>query len=281
MNNDAKKDKKFDPGLEIGEVISNERLMHIFKVQNSGGIRRSKTTDTLVIVADFTKGLYDDRWDGDVLHYTGQGRKGHQKLESGNNRTLYESPKTGIPIFLFEVVKEREYTYLGQALLYDEPYQEQQLDDERKMRNVWIFPLKIIQNQKTAEITNRLSEQKYNAKAKKAKRMSDEKLKERAILSGTEKVGVRNAKSKTYERNPYVAEYAKRRANGICELCEQPAPFKNKEGEPFLETHHIDWLARGGADTIENTVALCPNCHRKMHVVDAKEDVKKLKQIVK
>jgi 5-methylcytosine-specific restriction protein A len=52
----------------------------------------------------------------------------------------------------------------------------------------------------------------------------------------------------------------------------QAAPFNNAKGEPHLETHHIVWLAKGGMDTIENTVALCPNCHRKMHIVNDSKD---------
>lgn len=69
-----------------------------------------------------------------------------------------------------------------------------------------------------------------------------------------------------FKRNPYIVEYTKRRANGRCQDCQQPAPFINKlTNEPFLETHHIRSLADGGEDTIENTIALCPNCHRKRH----------------
>ena len=49
-----------------------------------------------------------------------------------------------------------------------------------------------------------------------------------------------------------------------------PAPFKKRNGEPFLEVHHVMWLSEGGSDSIENTVALCPNCHRKVHVRDDK-----------
>ncbi len=80
------------------------------------------------------------------------------------------------------------------------------------------------------------------------------------------------------ERNAYVTEYAKRRANGICQLCEQPAPFRDRKGNPYLETRHIVWLSKGVDDTIENTVALCPNCHRKMHSLNLPEDVRKLQQ---
>ncbi|MEQ1092550.1 HNH endonuclease [Acinetobacter pittii] len=27
-----------------------------------------------------------------------------------------------------------------------------------------------------------------------------------------------------------------------------------------METHHIEWLAHGGPNTVENTVAFCPKC---------------------
>jgi 5-methylcytosine-specific restriction protein A len=37
------------------------------------------------------------------------------------------------------------------------------------------------------------------------------------------------------------------------------------KGEPFLECHHIQRLADNGEDGPTNTVALCPNCHRRMH----------------
>ena len=76
-----------------------------------------------------------------------------------------------------------------------------------------------------------------------------------------------------YKRDPYIAEYAKRRAKGICQLCGQPAPFLDKKGQPYLESHHIIYLSKGGADSVENTVALCPNCHKKVHLLERQEDV--------
>ena len=53
--------------------------------------------------------------------------------------------------------------------------------------------------------------------------------------------------------------------------------IKDKSGRPYLESHHVITLADNGPDAIYNTVAICPNCHRKMHVIDLKEDVEKLK----
>jgi len=43
-----------------------------------------------------------------------------------------------------------------------------------------------------------------------------------------------------------------------------------------LESHHVIWLSRNGEDTIYNTVALDPSCHRKMHILDLVSDVEKL-----
>ncbi|WP_163591073.1 HNH endonuclease, partial [Klebsiella variicola] len=37
------------------------------------------------------------------------------------------------------------------------------------------------------------------------------------------------------------------------------------DGTPFLEVHHIEWLSNGGEDSVENAIALCPNCHRQAH----------------
>ena len=79
-------------------------------------------------------------------------------------------------------------------------------------------------------------------------------------------------------RSSDVSAFAKKRANGICDLCRKPAPFNNPSGEPFLESHHIDWLSNDGKDGIDNVVALCPNCHRQMHILDDLEDRNKLKK---
>ncbi len=79
------------------------------------------------------------------------------------------------------------------------------------------------------------------------------------------------------QRSGLVVEYVKARANGVCQLCGKPAPFYNKAGEPYLECHHIVWLAKVGDDNVDNAVALCPNCHRKMHIINEPVDVEKLK----
>ena len=70
----------------------------------------------------------------------------------------------------------------------------------------------------------------------------------------------------TYSRNQDVVAEALERAKGICEECKSPAPFmKRSDGMPYLEVHHKIPLADGGEDTVENTIAVCPNCHRRLH----------------
>ncbi|MBI2397486.1 MAG: HNH endonuclease [Xanthomonadales bacterium] len=88
---------------------------------------------------------------------------------------------------------------------------------------------------------------------------------------GTAPTGNRTPKqvrttSYQFVRDPAVVAHALRVANGVCGDCHKPAPFNSRRtGLPYLEVHHKKTLAAGGEDTIENVLALCPNCHRKRH----------------
>ncbi|MGJ8627468.1 MAG: HNH endonuclease [Sulfitobacter sp.] len=69
-----------------------------------------------------------------------------------------------------------------------------------------------------------------------------------------------------YLRNRDVIAERLFRADGICEGCGATTPFiSRRSGQPFLEVHHKTPLSEEGDDTVENTIALCPNCHRKAH----------------
>ncbi|MED1201969.1 HNH endonuclease signature motif containing protein [Heyndrickxia acidicola] len=80
-----------------------------------------------------------------------------------------------------------------------------------------------------------------------------------------------------YYRSEFVKQYALKVAKGVCQLCRRPAPFLNKDYNPFLEVHHIDYLSKGGKDRIDNVIAICPNCHRRVHVLEDNDDYIKLK----
>ena len=133
-------EKQFDVYSEIslGEELSNEELCAVFKCGPQGGMRKSNRTNTLVLVSDQTQSQdrnpYQDKWIDGVLHYTGMGLKGDQKLDFMQNKTL---------AYLFEKLMSRKYTFRGEVVLAGEIYTETQEDNEGNKRNVLKFPLKI------------------------------------------------------------------------------------------------------------------------------------------
>ncbi|NMA74280.1 MAG: HNH endonuclease [Bacteroidales bacterium] len=132
----------FDPGLKIGQIIKNADLVEIFKCGNMGGMRRSRTTNTLVIVSDYTKGIYHDKWIGGVLHYTGMGKSGDQDINWAQNATLAECGRNGVDVHLFEVMDAGEYVYCGRIELVSKPYTEIQPGEDGNDRRVWMFPVR-------------------------------------------------------------------------------------------------------------------------------------------
>lgn len=86
------------------------------------------------------------------------------------------------------------------------------------------------------------------------------------IPVGALKPNTRDGMVRTYVRDQAVIAWVLREANGICDCCRIAAPFADEDGNPFLEVHHMRQLSHGGSDTVSNTVALCPNCHRRLHL---------------
>jgi 5-methylcytosine-specific restriction protein A len=180
-------------------------------------------------------------------------------------------------VHLLEAVEPLKYTYVGEVELIGAPYQEEQLDDAGQERKVWMFPLRLKLGGIAPILTAEEAKVIEESKSKKARQLSTAELRARAQRARTTPA-TRVTQTSTYVRDVAVAEYVKRLADGVCDLCDMPAPFKNARNEGYLECHHIVWLAKGGQDTVANTVALCPNCHRKMHVLNRKTDREKLKQ---
>ncbi len=287
----------FDPGLQIGDEVSNDRLQKIFKCGNMGGMRKSTKTGTLVIISDKTKPFYHDNWKDGVLLYTGMGKYGDQVLRGNQNQTLYNSNTNGIGVFLFEVMKKSVYTFRGQVKLVGTPYQTDQPDEEGRVRRVWIFPVAPVDSPAALKNPKPAAEAKglrtsapaaTPAALKNSGQAIEEEdlnnpdpatvaklpIKELVIrsqmISGPQEPKL--AQTTVYHRDEYLKETVKRIADGKCQLCGEDAPFIDNNGEPYLEEHHVKRLADGGSDTIDNVVAICPNCHRKIHVLNDETD---------
>jgi len=140
------------------------------------------------------------------------------------------------------------------------PYQ------ERSQAGGWSVVYMLPEQEKIDEtINNEIFEAEQEQKITAAKNDSPEERRYRLSIASPIPEQVKII-SVAYRRNPDVVAEIMIRANGKCELCGQQAPFlKAKDGTPYLEAHHWIPLAAGGEDTVQNSGALCPNCHRKLH----------------
>lgn len=261
--------------LEIGKEYYNDELCTIFKCSTQGGMRRSHSTGALVLIShhDDPGNAYLDYWQGDIFYYTGMGMDGDQDIDYAQNKTLRDSSNNGVIVYLFEVFSSQKYTYRGIVKLVGEPFQKDEIDFSGNLRSVWKFPLQLVQKSFiNKEFVDR--EQGYIDHA--AKEISNGQLRKKVKnVDGIARSRI--TKTITYEYNSYVREYAKRRANGRCELCGNDAPF-SIEGRPFLKTYHFKPLSKGGRDDIQNIAALCPNCYEKVLYLKADNDLEKIKR---
>lgn len=92
-----------------------------------------------------------------------------------------------------------------------------------------------------------------------------EKLRQRATDASRSSVPSQVSATAYRARSDMVAQYARARAQGICEMCGRSASFVTPRGEPYLEVHHVLRLADDCPDDIFHVAAICLNCHREAH----------------
>lgn len=77
-----------------------------------------------------------------------------------------------------------------------------------------------------------------------------------------------------FVRNQYLADSLKSYYENRCQICGKD--FYPDYGFAYSETHHVQYLARGGPDISGNIVVICPNHHRIIHATDARFDLQSL-----
>lgn len=118
----------------------------------------------------------------------------------------------------------------------------------------------------TKEVVNHTDPKTVIARAKKAKG----KPKKRSVSR------------EEFIRDPYVAAAAILLAKGKCSMtgCKSSL-FEKDDVAAYLEAHHVTPLGENGDDTIANTVAMCPHCHRELHFGKNRKNLRAtLKKIV-
>jgi len=130
-------------------------------------------------------------------------------------------------------------------------------------------------------VTNESLIEDLEIRIKQSKKLTKEERHNEILKSSTlpKKIEV---KTTGYIRSAHVILEVLDRAKGKCEGCDEDAPFKSKAKKtPYLEVHHIIQLANDGEDTVDNAIALCPNCHRESHYGEfSKKLIKKFLSIV-
>lgn len=242
------------------------------------GIRANNEKNIIAVITSHDS-LYEDVWDeNQTLYYTGEGQDGDQSPNSAGNKALLSAEKNNAKIYLFDKVAANKYYYRGEVYISGSIKTDTEYDKNGKLRQVIKFPLKFI-DEKT-ELYFSEEDQKIINKNQKKKidALTKEQLHELAKKKKVQTVK-KVVEINYIERDLLVNRATKNRANGKCDLCGKDAPFVTKDG-PYLESHHVVTIAEGGPDVIYNTVALCPNCHRKIHSLKDPKDFKKLANII-
>ncbi|MCL6605656.1 MAG: HNH endonuclease [Paenibacillus sp.] len=221
-------------------------------------IGKEPNYQAIFIKATFDGGKYANDWieKYDVLKYYMYSVNGVFNPNYKYNAAIINSIKTKTPIYVFE--KQSTRLTLKGIYSYESDHSEL-LDGSR-----WFILNKInslatnkviTQKEYDEEIGNQVRIARKRNRNERKKHLDDApKHPETVTVTTTQ-----------FLRNSYVIAEALDRAKGICEECRKPAPFLRKDLTPFLEVHHKKPLAEGGEDTIDNAVALCPNCHRASH----------------
>lgn len=244
----------------VPETVYRRRDLHAkYGGQRRGGIS-TPSAHPLLMLFTGESGMqygYKDGWTKDgVFEYTGEGRRGDMELARGN-RAILEHSRSGKDLHLFEQLGKGTARYMGQMICTG--YQERMGPDvDAKSRRVIIFELVPAEAMASPAVAP-LSRVRglWGLEMDELRRLARETPSK--ISTQVER------RQKTYDRSEAVRVYVLRRAKGICEACDAPAPFTTREGRPYLEPHHIRRLSDGGPDDPEWVAGVCPNCHRRAH----------------
>lgn len=251
--------------FEIGREYHRKSEIHdLYKGQAQGGISTPKSVPAVFIFtsdAGEQYGYSDGYHDDGLFYYTGEGQSGDMKMDKGN-RAILEHAKDGKTIYVFEYTRKAHVSFMGIAVCVGY-HEETRHDKDGQSRNVFVFHLDL--DSSPEELTTDVippTDDKEIAKSLKEKSL--EELRRAAMEKAPAKSSPSVREHVSYYRSRALKAYVMQRAKGVCEGCDEPAPFETRKGA-YLEVHHIHRVSDGGPDHPENVVGVCPNCHRRAH----------------
>lgn len=235
----------------------------IFGGQTQSGIITPRGENVIfLITSPINKKVgYEDKWDGSIFKYFGSGQKGDMKLSSVN-KALATHSENGKTLMLFEQCK-------GGLRFIDEMVccginTVQNKDIDNKERKAYVFDL-IRADDIENDIGGYNSDDESPTDINEARKKAYDAAESPVSHQNTNEHDYKRALVIVRKRNNVIKEYISMRANGVCEGCGSPAPFQRRNGAPYLEAHHLHKLSDNGLDSPCNIIALCPNCHRRVH----------------
>lgn len=255
------------PTFKLGHAYSRVReITGRFGGSGQSGIAPSKSAPAIFL---FTGGSgtqygYADAFEeSGCLLYVGEGQVGDMQFTRGN-LAICNHVQDGRALHVFESQgKGRDYVYRGE-FVYTSHLVQKGPDREGAQRDLIVFRLMPVEQLLPVETVGG-----EDSTSTEASPSSLDGLRAAAMAAVGAPGNVSDpaeAVRRTYQRSAKVRAYVLARADGICELCEKPAPFTRKsDGSPYLEPHHINRVSDGGLDHPRHVGGICPACHREIH----------------
>lgn len=256
------------PSFQVGSVYNRQADIHgRYGGQQQGGISTPAEYPLIFLFTGESGSQYGyvDRFreDDGTFWYTGEGQEGDMEMTRGN-RAIRDHEANDKELHLFEAVGQGQVRYVGQATYLSHHWEERK-DANEDMRDTIVFEL-AVETETDEHGSAGASEPspEYDAD-RNLRSLTLEELRNLALDRAPPSASEEERRENVQRRSEAVKEYVLRRANGICEGCGEEAPFTTNGGRPYLEAHHIRRLSDGGPDHPRWVVALCPNCHRRVH----------------
>jgi 5-methylcytosine-specific restriction protein A len=244
-------------GFERGSAYNRRQDIHArFGGQQQSGII-TPTGAPVIFIISGKRGLeygYDDRQHADgLIEYFGEGQKGDMTL-TGGNKAIADHLANGKTLLFFEKEYPARHIIFKDEMICQGWHFEDGPDIAGTTRKAIVFELRPLDS-----VVHIADENVSPAIG------SLDVLRARAFAAAKPSVSSTTVTRSVYERSADVRDYVLARSKGSCEGCGVAAPFLRTNGTPYLEPHHIRRVSDGGPDDPRFVIALCPNCHRRVH----------------
>ena len=254
---------KLAPSFEVGRVYDRwSEINDPYGGSRQSGISASRVTPAIFLFSGESgeQHGYKDHFDQrGVFWYSGEGQIGDMRLDKGNNAiATHASEGRALHVFM-TLLKAKGQRYVGEFTYASHEYGDG-TDRTGNQRRVIVFHLIPV-----GSVSDNLDDPVDQEVRKAPLDLAQARARALEALRPTEQGGTTQAHRMLYRRSQAVREYVFMRANGNCESCKEPAPFKRSDGTPYLEPHHTTRVSDGGLDHPKHVGAICPACHREIH----------------